>query len=63
MSPTVDAPLEWGQSVGELRLPSKTDEHLQKLMDRNNAGLLSEVQLAEREFLGLCGRGDGLMTC
>lgn len=51
MSTTVDAPLEWVQSVGDLRLPPKTDERLQELMDRNNDGLLSEAERADLESL------------
>ena len=71
MSSTIDAPLEWVERVCDLRLPPKTDQRLQKLMDRNNDGLLSEaerddldslVELSERlslvraEALHLLGR-------
>ena len=48
MSNTIDAPLEWVETVGELRLPPKTDRRLQELMDRNNEGLLSEAERADR---------------
>lgn len=51
MSTTVDAPLEWVQSVGDLRLPPRTDERLQELMERNNDGLLSEAERADLESL------------
>ncbi len=51
MSTTVDAPLEWVESVGNLRLPSKADQRLQELMNRNNDGLLTEVERAEMESL------------
>ena len=51
MSTTIDAPLEWVESVGDLRLPPKTDERLQELMDRNNDGLLSESERADLESL------------
>lgn len=47
MSSTIDAPLEWVQAVGELRLPAKADQRLQELMDRNNEGLLTEAERAE----------------
>ena len=51
MSTTIDAPLEWVETVGDLRLPPKTDERLQELMDRNNEGLLSEAERADMESL------------
>lgn len=51
MSTTTDAPLEWGQSVGDLRLPPKTDQRLQELMDRTNEGLLTEADRADLESL------------
>ncbi len=38
MSITIDAPLEWVESVGSLRLPPEADQRLQELMDRNNEG-------------------------
>jgi hypothetical protein len=40
MSGTIDAPLEWVRTVGDLRLPVKTDQRLQELMDRNNEGFI-----------------------
>lgn len=51
MSTTTDAPLEWVQSVGDLRLPPKTDQRLQELMDRTNEGLLTEADRADLESL------------
>ena len=48
---TVDAPLEWVESVGNLRLPPRADERLQQLMDRNNEGLLTQAERAEMESL------------
>lgn len=74
MAATIDAPLDWVQSVGDLRLPLKTDRRMQELMDRNNEGLLDEsdrqeleslVELSERlslvraEALALLGRQPG----
>ena len=44
VSSTIDAPLEWVESVGNLRLPPKADQRLQELMDRNNEGLLTEAE-------------------
>lgn len=51
VSTTVDAPLDWVESVGNLRLPPKTDQRLQELMNRNNDGLLTEGERAELESL------------
>ena len=51
MSSTIDAPLEWVESVGNLRLPPKTDQRLQQLMDRNNEGLLTEAERSDLESL------------
>jgi hypothetical protein len=46
--PIVEAPLELVEALAALRFPAKADAHLQGLMDRNTAGLLTE---AEREGL------------
>ena len=51
MSTTIEAPLEWVESVGNLRLPPKADQRLQELMDRNNEGLLTEAERADLESL------------
>ena len=48
MNSTIAAPIDWIESVGNLRFPSKADRRLQELMDRNNEGLL---QNSEREDL------------
>lgn len=48
---TIDAPLEWVETVGNLRLPSRANQRLQELMDRNNEGLLTEVERADLESL------------
>jgi len=45
---TIAAPIEWIESVGNLRFPSKADHRLQDLMDRNNEG---HLQNSEREEL------------
>jgi len=72
MDTTIAAPSEWVETIGDLRLPSKTDLRLQQLMDRHNDGELSVpereelealVELSERlslvraEALQLLGRG------
>ena len=51
MSSTIDAPLEWVETVGNLRLPPRADQRLQALMDRNNEGLLTDTERAELEAL------------
>ena len=48
MNSTIAAPIEWIESVGNLRFPSKADHRLQELMDRNNEG---HLQNSEREEL------------
>ena len=47
----VSAPLDWVESVSELRLPEKTDRRLRELMDRNNEGRLSAGEREELESL------------
>jgi len=51
MGSVIAAPVEWIESVGSLRLPSKTDHRLQDLMDRNNEGLLNPTEREELEAL------------
>ena len=51
MSSTVEAPLEWVETVGNLRLPPRADQRLQELMDRNTEGLLTEAERADLESL------------
>jgi len=51
VSTTIDAPLEWVESVGSLRLPPKADQRLQELMDRNNEGLLTDTERTDLESL------------
>ena len=47
MDSTVDAPLEWVESITMLRLPEHADQRLQSLMDRNNEGQLHEQERAD----------------
>jgi hypothetical protein len=49
--PTVEAPLEFVESLAELRLPAKTDALLQCLMDRNTEGQLTAGEREELEAL------------
>ena len=51
MSSTIEAPQEWVETVGDLRLPPRADRKLQMLMDRNNEGLLTEAEREELESL------------
>jgi hypothetical protein len=51
MGTTVAAPVEWVESVSDLRLPPKANARLQQLMDRNTEGLLTEAERAELETL------------
>jgi hypothetical protein len=47
MPATISVPATWIESIGEFRLPPQTDRHLQKLMDRNNEGLLQPAEKDE----------------
>ena len=51
MNSVISAPVDWVESVGNLRLPSKADLRLQDLMDRNNEGHLNEEEREELEAL------------
>jgi hypothetical protein len=51
MSSVIAAPVDWIESVGNLRFPSKADRRMQELMDRNNEGLLTEGEREELEAL------------
>ncbi len=51
MNVTVDAPLEWVESITMLRLPEHADRRLQELMDRNNEGQLSDQEQADLAVL------------
>ena len=47
----ISAPVDWVESVSELRLPLRSDRRLQELMDRNNEGELTADERAELESL------------
>jgi hypothetical protein len=51
MGITVAAPVEWVESVSDLRLPPKANKRLQQLMERNTEGLLTETEHTELETL------------
>jgi hypothetical protein len=51
MKTPVDAPVEWVEPIGQLRLPTKTDMRLQQLMDRNTEGRLAVGEREELESL------------
>jgi len=47
MVTTIDAPLQWVETVASLKLPDQADRQLQYLMDRNNEGKLTEQERAD----------------
>jgi hypothetical protein len=47
----VPTPSDWLESVSRLSLPPRTNRRLQRLMDLNNEGQLSESQREELESL------------
>jgi len=51
MGPTITAPVQWVENIGQLSLPSKADGRLQDLMDRNNEGQLSSAEHSELKAL------------
>ena len=51
MNSVIAAPVDWIESVGDLKLPAKADHRLQELMDRNTEGLLSQAEREELEAL------------
>ena len=51
MSSTIETPQRWVETVGDLRLPDRANQRLQELMDRNNEGLLTDVEREELESL------------
>jgi hypothetical protein len=51
MNSVIAAPVDWIESVGDLRLPAKAEHRLQELMDRNTEGLLNENERDELEAL------------
>ena len=51
MNSVIEAPVDWIESVGNLRLPPKADRRLQELMHQNNEGLLSNGEREELEAL------------
>ena len=51
MDTTVNAPVEWVESITMLKLSEHADKRLQDLMDRNNEGKLSEQERADLAIL------------
>jgi hypothetical protein len=51
MAAVISAPVKWIESVGDLKLPDRTDRRLQELMDLNNEGELSDSERRELEAL------------
>ena len=48
---TIEASPDWVQSVSRLSFPDQTNRRMQKLMDRNNEGKLSETEREELESM------------
>ena len=48
---TIPTPIDWVQSLSELRLPSRADQRLQELMHRNTEGQLTPTEHSELETL------------
>lgn len=44
MGVSVSVPLEWVESLSDLRLPPRANTRLQQLMDRNTEGLLTDAE-------------------
>ena len=51
MGDVVETPVELVEAMAALRLPTKTDSLLQKLMDKNTEGILSPSEREELESL------------
>jgi len=51
MSAVIPAPVDWVETVGNLRLPPRADRRLQELMDRSNEGQLTEADRSDLEAL------------
>jgi hypothetical protein len=51
MTSVIPAPVEWIESIGNLRFPAKADHRMQELMDRNNEGLLNPEEREELDAL------------
>ena len=47
----IEAPREWVETVGALRLPELADQRLQLLMDRNSEGQLTDSEKADLAYL------------
>ncbi len=47
----ISAPVDWVESVSELRLPAKADRRMQELMDRNTEGQLTEDERMDLESM------------
>ncbi len=54
MVTTIDAPLQWVETVATLKLSEQADRHLQSLMDRNNEGKVKEVAIPTYGSVPIC---------
>jgi len=60
-SGVIETPRDLIESLAVVRLPSKTDSHLQRLMDRNSAGQLNPREFEELEGLVELSENLGLL--
>ena len=51
MSAVISTPVEWVQSISDLRLPESADRRLQTLMDKNTEGFLTSAEQEELSSL------------
>jgi hypothetical protein len=51
MSSAILEPVDFFETLAELRLPPETDQQLQTLMDRNNEGQLTPLERRQLESL------------
>jgi hypothetical protein len=51
VSSTVATPVDWLETVGNLRIPAKADHRLQDLMEKNSEGQLSQPEKEELEAM------------
>lgn len=61
MTATITAPASWIESISDFQFPAETDRHLQKLMDRNNEGLLQPSEKEELAALAALSEGISLL--
>lgn len=61
MTATITAPASWIEYISDFHFPEETDRHLQKLMDRNNEGLLLPSEKEELSALAALSEDISLL--